>query len=106
MKTALFIPSVLTTKFNRSNSRCSLLGGRGYNEFLRYSEEFAADILFIVSLTAFIVVSVMKIGEDVLQYALISCVILSFRLHCLLNGINYRYSKKIKKEGKRDAKNS
>lgn len=69
-------------------------------------EGLAADILFTVSLTAFIVVSVMKIGEDVLQYALISCVILSFRLHCLLNGINYRYSKKIKKEGKRDAKNS
>ena len=59
---------------------------------------FVADVVFAGSLILFVICMLFHFGEELLQYILISLLVLSFRMHCILNGINYRYKKY--KEGK------
>lgn len=59
----------------------------------RTTEGAACDVLFLLGLIVFIVVALLHKGEGALQYVLIFCMVLSFRLHCIFNGINYRYKK-------------
>lgn len=60
-------------------------------------EGLIADIVFFVSVIAFIVCAATGYGVDFIQYICICLIVLSFRLHCFLNGRNYKY---IKKEGR------
>lgn len=64
------------------------------------------DIVFIVSLVLFAICWIVGIGEIVIQYILIFIMVLSFRLHCIMNGKNFRYELSKKKEQKDHAKKS
>ncbi len=64
------------------------------------TEGFAADIVFALALLTFILCEIVKFEESVLQYLLICVIVLSFRMHCILNGKNYRYRKINKKKGR------
>lgn len=56
-----------------------------------------ADIVCIASLLQLVVFTIIGIGEEAIQYILIFLLVLSFRLHCILNGQNFRYKKYLEK---------
>lgn len=56
-----------------------------------------ADIVFAVSLVVFVILMATGIGEKAIQYIFIFLLVLSFRLHCILNGKNFRYKKFLAK---------
>lgn len=70
-------------------------GKPGIISLSTYMEGLVVDAVFIISLIAFIVCIVFGLGESLMQYIFICLMVLSFRLHCFLNGRNYKY-KKIK----------
>lgn len=88
---ANYYRKVLEKKNGRHSKR--IRGRPGVFSALRSMEGLVADLLFLISLTVFVVVALLNKGDGILQYILICCVILSFRLHCTFNGINYRYKK-------------
>ena len=60
-----------------------------------------ADIVFAVSFIAFIILCIFKIGENNFQYLFLFLLVLSFRLHCILNGKNFWYSNLLSRRDKR-----
>lgn len=62
-----------------------------------------ADIVFVISLVVLLVLMIIGIGEKTAQYVLIFLLVLSFRLHCILNGKNFKYiNYSLKRQGKKD----
>lgn len=76
-------------------------GKPGICSLSTYTEGLIADMIFVASLVALIVCMIAGLGETVLQYVLICFVVLSFRLHCFLNGRNYKYKKSQGRKGER-----
>lgn len=64
----------------------------------------AADIVLLVSLILLILFAAFGILENIVQYILCFIIILSFRLHCILNGQNFSYINNKKEEGKKNVK--
>ena len=60
-----------------------------------------ADIVFVVSFIAFIIFCIFNIGKDNIQYIFLFLLVLSFRLHCILNGKNFWYSNLLSRRDKR-----
>lgn len=56
-----------------------------------------ADLLLLISLILLVLFVLTGLGEKVIQYILIFLLVLSFRLHCILNGKNFRYKKYLAK---------
>lgn len=56
-----------------------------------------ADLLLLASLLFFVLFIFTGFGEKVIQNILIFLLVLSFRLHCILNGKNFRYKKYLEK---------
>ncbi len=81
-------------------------GRPGVFSVCRSMEGMVVDLLFLLSLIVFIVIALLNKGEGAFQYILICCMVLSFRLHCTFNGINYRYKKLLTEVGKRDVQHS
>lgn len=75
-------------------------GRPGIISLFKTKEGIASDMLFLVCLIVLIVITVMNVGESHLQYIISSLVVLSFRLHCIFDGINYRYKKLLTEVGK------
>lgn len=61
-------------------------------------EGFIADCLFVISIIGFIICLIFNLGEAFMQYVFICMMVLSFRMHCFLNGKNYRYKKLSKRK--------
>ena len=59
------------------------------------------DIVFVASFIAFLVLSIFDIGKDDIQFAFLFLLVLSFRLHCILNGKNFWYSNLLSRRDKR-----
>ena len=97
---ANYYRKVLEKKNERYPKR--IRGRPGAFSVFRTTEGIVCDLLFLLSLTVFIVIALKNKGEGVLQYILIGFMVLSFRLHCTFNGINYRYKKLLTEVGKRD----
>lgn len=57
----------------------------------------AADIVFAVSFIALLLFTIFGIGKQTAQYIIIFLLVLSFRLHCILNGKNFKYINYFKK---------
>ncbi len=70
-----------------------LKGRAGIVTFAASTEGFVADVVFAISLISLIICVSFSIGEAILQYILICFIVLSFRLHCIMNGKSYRYKK-------------
>ena len=51
-----------------------------------------ADIMFAVALIAFLILTISGIGKEIGQCITLFLLVLSFRLHCILNGKNFWYS--------------
>lgn len=69
----------------------------GIFSFFRTKLGIASDVTFIISLVIFIVLAIGNWGENVAQYILLFLIVLSFRLHCITNGQNYRYKLYLRK---------
>ena len=86
-------------------SRMLAQAGPGVISFIKTREGLIADVIMFVSLIAVIVIAWIQVRS---QWVILSCVsvlYLSFNMHCLLNGKNYRYIKlfsNYKKEHERD----
>ena len=61
----------------------------------------SVDIVFAISLIAFIVLSILHIGRNTVQYIFLFLLVLSFRLHCILNGKNFWYSNLLSRRDKK-----
>lgn len=76
--------------------------GIGIVSFARTEAGLIADVIFTISFITLLILIICSIGESNLQYIFIFLLVLSFRLHCILNGENFRYKKYLEK---RKAKN-
>lgn len=105
----LILEQVLFWRANRlmriaiTKDRRRIRGKPGIISLSTYIEGLVVDAVFIISLIAFVVCTAFSLGESLMQYVLICLMVLSFRLHCFLNGRNYKYKKL--KERKVDRKN-
>ncbi len=52
-----------------------------------------ADLTFAISLIVYIVLVVINVGTNTIQFLLLFLIVLSFRVHCIANGKNYWYKK-------------
>lgn len=78
-------------------------GGPGIINIWKNRYGAIADIVCLVSLLLLVLFLIIGIGEKTIQYILIFLLVLSFRLHCILNGQNFRYKKYLeKRKGKND----
>lgn len=68
-------------------------GKPGILSFAAGTEGLAADGVFLISLIALVICVALGVGENLMQYIFICVVVLAFRLHCFLNGRNYKYRK-------------
>ena len=90
---------------HKVRSRMLAQAGPGVISFIKTREGLIADVIMFVSLIAVIVIAWIQVRS---QWVILSCVsvlYLSFNMHCLLNGKNYRYIKLLsnyKKEHERD----
>lgn len=78
--------------FEKRQSR-RLQGLPGICSFFKTEVGFITDVLFILSIIIYIVLVIGNWGTNVAQYIFIFLLVLSFRLHCILNGKNFRYKK-------------
>lgn len=70
----------------------------GVIHFLQNTEAIIADIAMFVSIVAFIIAKIW-ISEISVSFILLAVFIFSFGMHCMLNGINYRYiNYKVRRE--------
>lgn len=72
--------------------------GIGVISFARTEAGLIADVVLAISFIVLLILMIFSIGENVLQYIFIFLLVLSFRLHCIFNGQNFRYKKILEKE--------
>lgn len=76
----------------------------GVVSFFKSYEATAADILLFISAIALAVILWIKANNEWATVSFVSLLFLSFNMHCLLNGKNYRYYK-VLKDKSREEKN-
>ncbi len=74
-------------QFRRISSRIGVL------EFSKTTEGFIADLLLATSFIVTVLCIIFPTIIEALQYITFFLFVLSFRLHCIFNGKNYRYKK-------------
>ena len=74
-----------TENYRRLNSKIGLI-----SIFQNYYGA-AADIVFVISFVLVIIFLIFGTKKQAIQYILIFLLVLSFRLHCILNGKNFKY---------------
>lgn len=72
-------------------------GRLGILSVLQTREGTIADMILILSLIIFVALLLLGIGEEFIQYLFIFFIVLSFRMHCILNGKNFRYKQYLSK---------
>lgn len=72
-------------------------GKPGAVSILQTEEGAIADLILVISLIVFVILLLFGIGKGFPQYLFIFFVVLSFRMHCILNGKNFRYKKYLAK---------
>ena len=71
----------------------------GICSFFKTKLGLISDVLWAVSTVIYIILLAGNWGEKVAQYILLFLMVLSFRLHCIANGKNYRYKHYLQKRG-------
>ena len=81
----------LRKSIEKSQSGRTPQGLPGICSFFKTKVGFIVDIVFILSIIIYIVLSIGNWGIRVAQYIFLFLIVLSFRLHCITNGKNYKY---------------
>lgn len=84
--------------------RALLQARHGLISFAKTIPGTVADVVMFLSLIAVIIAAWTKIQSQWLVLALVTVLYLSFHLHCLMNGKNYRYIKLLNKYAKEHEK--
>lgn len=74
-------------------------GYPGIISFFKTKVGKVSDIILIISVIAFIIMSTAEISVNVVQFIILFLIVLSFRFHCITNGKNYSYKSEKKKRG-------
>lgn len=82
----------------RKKTRPAKKGCIGLICFFRNVPAIIADIIFVVSLIAFVISSKMTHGVGYICYVMLAVCIYTFCLHCIFNGKIFRYVIKKEKE--------
>lgn len=69
----------------------------GIISFFKSPEAIVVDIILILAIITVVLSALLQINTEWLIIGGISILVLSFNLHCILNGRNYRYIRKIQK---------
>lgn len=72
-------------------------GRPGALSVLQTEEGAITDIVFILSIIVYMILLLFGIGKGFVQHLFISLIVLSFRLHCIFDGKNFRYKKYLAK---------
>lgn len=83
-------------------------GPVGVFAFVKNKEAFFADVVLFVSTVLIVLLAVFKVSSRIINIFVLILLFVSFNLHCVLNGRNYRYYKyfnKCKNEEKEEKKN-
>lgn len=82
----------------KSRKNRGMADGRpGIISFFQNRPGMVSDVLLVLSVLCLIVFMALQIGEDVVQFILITIIVLTFRLHCILNGRNFQYKNNLEK---------
>lgn len=68
----------------------------GVLSFLKNREAIVADIILFLSVTLLGIIIWTNVKTGWIIVGVVSALVLSFNLHCILNGKNYRYLKEIR----------
>ena len=71
----------------------------GILSFFKTKLGTASDIVLIVSIVIYLILYFTKTGIDFGQFIVLFFIVLSFRFHCISNGVNYTYKSENKKRG-------
>lgn len=100
----LIAEQILIWKSNKSRKAIEssqkgrkMQGLPGIFSFFKTKAGFAADVIFIFSVLIYLVLAVCNTGVKYAQYIFIFLTVLTFRLHCILNGKNFRYKNNLVK---------
>ena len=66
-------------------------GKPGIISFMQTKAGKVADVLFAVSVVLYIAFEIAKFGTRSYQFIVLAIIVLSFRMHCTLNGKNFKY---------------
>lgn len=80
-----------TGQFRRARGRPGIIS------FLRSEWGFIADLTLTVSLIVYLVLWAGNWGKNIIQFIILFFIVLSFRLHCIVNGKTFRYNLYLKK---------
>lgn len=69
----------------------------GIISFFKNSEGTVSTLVCAISFTVYVILMCLH-KWDIIQFVLLFLVIATFRMHCILNGCNYEYIKKITEE--------
>lgn len=89
--------NALRKKIEDTGQFRKLRGKSGIISFLRTKWSFIADFTFVVSLMIYLVLLAGNWGKNIIQFIILFFIVLSFRLHCILNGKTFRYNLYLKK---------
>ena len=81
-----------------AKSRRKIRGSVGILSFAKSLEGLIADGVFLLALLAFLLCSWLAPESTGIQYIFICLLVLTFRLHCFLNGRNFRYKKQTERK--------
>lgn len=87
----------IRTKLEAEGKLRRIRGRPGALSILQTEEGAITDFVLIISIITLSVLLLFKIGKDFTQYLFIFFIVLSFRMHCILNGKNFRYKKYLAK---------
>lgn len=73
----------------------------GIVSLFQNKEAVIADIVFIISVLATAASVIFSIGNEWIILSSVSLLFLSLNLHCLFNGLNYKYIDFVRKNSKR-----
>lgn len=78
-------------KIALNTAQKSVSGVPGVFGFCKTKVGTVADAIFVLSLIVYVVLAIGNWGTNAAQYIFLFLIVLSFRLHCIANGKNYRY---------------
>lgn len=73
--------------------KINISGYPGICSFFKSEFGFFTDVVLIISIIALIVLNIGKWELENLNFIFLFLLVLSFRLHCIANGKNYRYKR-------------
>lgn len=90
----------IRTKLEAEGKLRRIRGRPGALSILQTDEGAITDIIMVLLIIVFMILLLFDFGKGLIQYLFISFLVLTFRLHCIFNGKNFRYQKYLAKRSR------